>query len=150
MVRLLPAGSLCGAFCACNLRDYTPQTVQERTGRSKRPQGISVSHCDSFTTAKQAVVGMPCCGVRLYLVAVGHEDAQGVANCGASCSPEQWFHLLRQNKNPLPLHLAQLRWVLQASLSQHGCLSECMFTSEIYMYLHTVQLLAALLTLMSI
>jgi len=24
-------------------------------------------------------------GVRLYLVAAGHEDAQGVANCGASC-----------------------------------------------------------------
>ena len=30
MVRLLPAGSLGGAFCARNLRDYTPQTVQEK------------------------------------------------------------------------------------------------------------------------
>jgi len=42
----------------------------------------------SLTTAEQAVVGMLCCGVRLYLVAAGHEDAQGVANCGASCSPD--------------------------------------------------------------
>jgi len=94
-------------------------------------------------------VGMLCCEVSLYLVAAGHEDAQGVANCGASCSPEQWFHLLRRDKSPLPLHGAHLRWVLQTSLSQHGCLSERIFTSEIYMYLHTVQLLAALLTLIS-
>ena len=52
-------------------------------------------------------------------------------------------------QNPLPLHLAHLQWVLQALLSQLGCLSERIFTSEIYMYLHTVQLLATLLTLIS-
>jgi len=117
---------------------YTPRNCQTRP------------HCDSLTTAEQAVVGMLCCGVRLYLIAAGHEDAQGVENCGDSCSPEGWFHLMRRDKNPLLLHLTHLRWVLQVSLSRHGCLSERMFTSKIYMYLHTVQLLAALLTLMSI
>jgi len=70
-------------------------------------------HCDSLTTAEQAVVGMLCCGTSLYLVAAGHEDAQDVTNCGASCSPERWFQLLRRDKNPLPLHLAHLQWVLQ-------------------------------------
>jgi len=43
---------------------------------------------DSLMTAEKAVVGMLCCRVSLYLIAAGHEDAQGVANCGASCSPE--------------------------------------------------------------
>jgi len=71
-------------------------------------------------------------------------------NPGASFSPEQWFQLLRGDKNPLPLHLAHLRCVLQLLLSQHGCLSERIFTPEIYVYLHTVQLLTALLTLISI
>jgi len=42
-----------------------------------------------FTTAKETVVGMLYCGVRLYLVAAGHEDAQGVANFVSSCSPER-------------------------------------------------------------
>ena len=55
---------------------YAPRNCQTRP------------HCDSLTTAEQAVVGMLCCGVRLYLVVAGHEDAQGVANCGASCSPD--------------------------------------------------------------
>ena len=55
---------------------------------------------------------------------------------------------MRLDENPLPLHLAPLRWVLK--LSRHGCLSECIFISEIYMYLHTVQLLVVLLFLISI
>jgi len=42
----------------------------------------------SLTTAEQAVLGILYCGVRLYLVAAGHEDAQGVANCGTSYSLE--------------------------------------------------------------
>jgi len=55
---------------------YAPRNCQTRP------------HCDSLTTAEQAVVGMLSCRVRLYLVAAEHEDAQGVANCGASCSPD--------------------------------------------------------------
>jgi len=77
-------------------------------------------------------------------------ECQGCGELRASCSPERWFNLLLRDKNLLPLHRAYLRWVLQASLSRHGCLSERIFTSEIYMYLHTVQLLAALVTLISI
>ena len=84
---------------------YAPRNCQTRP------------HCDSLPTAEQAVVGMLSCGVKLYLVAAGHEDAQGVANCGASFSPERWFHLMRRDKNALLLHLAHLRWVLHASLS---------------------------------
>jgi len=144
-----------GITCVEDLpdRDHTVWEVKE-PATVKLPTWLTLlyapRHCqtrphrDPLTTAEEAVVGMLCCGVRLYLVAVGHEDAQGVANCGASCSLERWFHLMRQGKNSLPLHLAHLRWVLQASLSRHGCLSERMFTSKIYMYLHTVQLLATL------
>jgi len=73
----------------------------------------------------------------------------GCSGCGKLQSG-WWFHLMRRDKNPLSLYLVHLRWVLQGSLSQHGCLSERMFTSKIYMFLHTVQLLAALLNLMSI
>ena len=45
---------------------------------------------------------MFCCRVSLYLVAAGHEDVQGVANCGASCSREQLFKLLRRDKSADP------------------------------------------------
>ena len=116
-------------------------------GANKLP---NLPHCDSHTTAEQAVVGILYCGVSLYLVVAGHEDTQDVVNCGAFCSLKTWFKLMRLDQNPLPLHLAYLQCVLQLALSLHGCLSERIFTSEIYVCLHTVQLLAALLTLLSI
>jgi len=67
---------------------YAPRNCQSR------------SHCDPLTTAEQTIVGILYCGVRLYLVAAGYEDAQGVSNCGDSCSPERWFHLMRRDKIP--------------------------------------------------
>jgi len=87
-------------------RDHTVWEVKE-PANSKQPTWLLL-YCDCLKTAEQAVVDILCCGVRLYLVAVGHEDTQGVANCGASCSPEQCFCLLRRDKNHLPLHRAHL------------------------------------------
>jgi len=76
-----------------------------RRGIAKPARTVTLSRRPS----KQSWI---CCtaGSELYLVAAGHEDAQGVANYGASFSPEQWFHLMRRDKNPL--HLAHIRWVL--------------------------------------
>jgi len=100
-----------GITCVEDLpdRDHTVWEVKE-LATAKLPTWLSLlyaprncqtrPHCDSLTTADQEVVGMLCCGVRLYLVVTGHEDAQGVANCGASCSLERWFHLMRRDKNP--------------------------------------------------
>jgi len=103
-------------------RDHTVWEVKEQA-TAKLPTWLTLlyaprncqthPHCDSLTTAEQKVVGMLSCGVRLYLVEAGHEDARGVSNCGASCSPERWFHLMRRDQIPLPLHLGHLRWVLQ-------------------------------------
>jgi len=66
-----------------------------------------ISH-DSQTSSRS----MFYCGISLYLVATGHEDTQDVANCGPSSSLERWFHLLRWDNNPLPLHLVHLQCVL--------------------------------------
>ena len=51
-------------------------------------------HCGSLTTAELAVVGMLCCGVSLYRAAAGHQEAQGVAKSGASCSRDRRSQLL--------------------------------------------------------
>jgi len=93
------------------VRDHTVWQIKE-PATAKQPTWLLLvwvprncqtrPHCGSLTTAELAVVDMLSCGVSLYRAAAGHEDAQGVANSGASCSWERWFQLLRRDRNADP------------------------------------------------
>jgi len=87
--------------------------------------------------SKLAVVGMLCCGVSLYRAAAGHEDAQGVANSGASCSRERWFQLMRRDNILTSSASFCTPWMGASSITCY--LGERIFTHELYMYLKSWQ-----------
>jgi len=86
---------------------------------------------------KLAVVGMLCCGVSLYQAAAGHEDAQGVANSGVSCSWERWFQLLRRDNIRTSSASSRTPWMGASSITCYLC--ERTFMHDLYMYFNSWQ-----------
>ena len=91
----------------------------------------------SSSGSELAVVGMLCCVVSLYQAVAGHEDAQGVANSGASCSRERWFQRLRRDNILTFSASSRTPWMGASSITCY--LGERIFTHEIYMYFNSWQ-----------
>ena len=96
-------------------RNQTMSNSQHDYSWCRRPRIAKLAH--TLTTAEQVVVGMFYCRVSPYLVAAGHEDVQGVANCSASCSRERWFQMLRRDKSADPFRFCM--HTLDVSFKHH-------------------------------